>query len=221
MIGQLVHVGVESPQAIVREGIVALLEKHPDQVRVVPVSTEPGHPDPDVVLYDVMALLGGHTEPLAHLVETSSSKVLAVGRDLRPDLVGQALAMGVDGFVSLGADEQELVTAVCSAAAGCLDGEPQDDPEPGSSTALHRNGTDVRLSPREKEVLTLIAAGLSNQQIAADMFLSINSVKTYVRSAYRKIGVQSRSAAVGWAIRHGFVPDPSTATGQANGSVTE
>ncbi|WP_245582263.1 response regulator transcription factor [Nocardioides halotolerans] len=53
-------------------------------------------------------------------------------------------------------------------------------------------------------MLTLIARGLPNQQVAARLFLSINSVKTYVRTAYRKIGVESRSEAVGWAIRHGF-----------------
>ena len=67
MTGQLVHVGVQSPEAIVREGIVSMLEKHPDLVRVVAVPTALGDPDPDVVLYDVMALLGGHSEPLAHL----------------------------------------------------------------------------------------------------------------------------------------------------------
>ena len=56
-------------------------------------------------------------------------------------------------------------------------------------------------------MLALIAQGLSNQEIAERAFLSINSVKTYIRSAYRKIGVQRRTQAVIWATRNGFVPD--------------
>ena len=55
-------------------------------------------------------------------------------------------------------------------------------------------------------MLALIAQGLSNQEIAERAFLSINSVKTYIRSAYRKIGVQRRTQAVLWATQNGFVP---------------
>lgn len=68
-------------------------------------------------------------------------------------------------------------------------------------------GRALGLSARESEVLALIAQGLSNQEVASRAYLSINSVKTYIRSAYRKIGVQRRSQAVLWAIRHGFNPD--------------
>ena len=67
-------------------------------------------------------------------------------------------------------------------------------------------GRDHGLSARESEVLALIAQGLSNQEIAERAFLSINSVKTYIRSAYRKIGVQRRTQAVLWATQNGFVP---------------
>lgn len=61
----------------------------------------------------------------------------------------------------------------------------------------------VNLSVREGQVVTLIARGYSNQEIAEELFLSINSVKTYVRSAYRRIGVSRRSQAVVWALTHG------------------
>lgn len=61
------------------------------------------------------------------------------------------------------------------------------------------------LSAREVQVLALIAAGLTNQEIADRVFVSINSVKTYVRSAYRKIGVNSRSQAAVWGLQHGLV----------------
>ena len=55
-------------------------------------------------------------------------------------------------------------------------------------------------------MLSLIAGGLSNNDVAARMGLSINSVKSYVRSSYRKIDVDSRSQAVLWALSHGLGP---------------
>ncbi|WP_227463595.1 helix-turn-helix domain-containing protein [Nocardioides lijunqiniae] len=60
------------------------------------------------------------------------------------------------------------------------------------------------LSHREAEMLHLITCGLSNQEIADALYLSINSVKTYIRSAYRKIEVTRRSQAVAWSVRRGL-----------------
>jgi DNA-binding CsgD family transcriptional regulator len=59
------------------------------------------------------------------------------------------------------------------------------------------------LTTRERETLALIATGRSNDEIAQEMQISLNSVKSYIRSAYRKTGVQSRSQAVLWAVTHG------------------
>jgi DNA-binding NarL/FixJ family response regulator len=195
-------VGVYSRQDIVHEGLVSLLSKHPDKVCIVRLPTELGHEDPDVVLYDVMALLEGDTRPLTYLVEMTASKVLAVGRDLRPDLVSQALKVGVDGFFDIGVNEKELLKAVESAASGWELGDSE-----LTDARASRLGADVGLTPREVEILGLIARGVSNQEIADRVFLSINSVKTYIRTAYRKIGVHSRAEAVGWAIRHGFASE--------------
>lgn len=58
------------------------------------------------------------------------------------------------------------------------------------------------LSKREREIVTLISQGLTNQEIAQKMFLSINTVKTYIRTTYRRLGVASRSQAVIWGIRN-------------------
>ena len=55
--------------------------------------------------------------------------------------------------------------------------------------------------------MALITQGLSNQEIADRVFVSINSVKSYIRYAYRKIGVERRSQAVVWAVENGFKPD--------------
>jgi DNA-binding NarL/FixJ family response regulator len=69
-------------------------------------------------------------------------------------------------------------------------------------------GPGIRLSARESQVLVLVASGLSNREIATQCFLSINSVKTYIRSAYRKIGATTRTQAVLWALEHGLRPPP-------------
>jgi DNA-binding CsgD family transcriptional regulator len=68
----------------------------------------------------------------------------------------------------------------------------------------------MQLSAREAEILTMIAAGMSNQEIADRSYLSINSVKTYIRSAYAKIGAVRRTQAVRWALENGFASTPHT-----------
>ena len=61
-------------------------------------------------------------------------------------------------------------------------------------------------------MVSLICQGLTNQEIADRAFLSINSIKTYIRSAYRKIGVTGRVGAVSWSLQHGFQPDQARST---------
>lgn len=78
------------------------------------------------------------------------------------------------------------------------------DQRPTASTA-HSEG----LTGRESEVLSLIVSAMSNREVANHLSLSLNSVKSYIRSIYRKIGVSSRSEAVSWAIQHGFRADHS------------
>ncbi|MDO9458127.1 response regulator transcription factor [Nocardioides sp.] len=65
------------------------------------------------------------------------------------------------------------------------------------------------LTRREAEVLDLIARGLSNHEIAEATSLSINSIKSFIRSAYRKIGVEKRSHAIQWALDRGYGPATS------------
>lgn len=196
-------VAVVSPQAVVRHGLVGLLTRHPDRVRVVP---HPDGHDPDVVLFDVVDLVDGDASTLQRLISSTSAKVLAVSRDLRPDLAARAIAEGAVGSFSMGVSESELIEAVESAVTG--------NHAAGSQAVVERRrlGADVGLTSREVEVITLIAQGRSNREIATELYLSPNSIKTYVRTAYRKIGATSRSQAVAWAIRHGFPVDGRRAT---------
>lgn len=82
-------------------------------------------------------------------------------------------------------------------------------PDPRLDAALHHApATLPALSTREREVLLLVASGCSNQEIAHALFVSVNTVKTYLRTTYRKLGVTRRSQAVLWAVAHRTQLDP-------------
>jgi DNA-binding NarL/FixJ family response regulator len=83
-------------------------------------------------------------------------------------------------------------------------------PAPGRTrpiTGLDWPGRGEGLSDRESEILALITQGLSNADVARLTYLSPNTVKSYIRTIYRKIGVASRTQAVLWGVRNGFTPD--------------
>lgn len=86
-------------------------------------------------------------------------------------------------------------------------------PAPLSVTAESWRWQRAGLSRREAQVLHLIGEGLSNQEIAAAMFVTVNTVKSYVRSMYRKIEVTNRANAVRWALTHGQAGSARPRTG--------
>lgn len=203
-------VAVLSPHPVVVEGLTTMLSRHRDRVEVIDLPTSFDDREPDVVLYDVAALADGDGVDLDELVKKTASVVLAIARDLRPDLLGRALSRGVDGFFPIDVGEAELLAAVESALTGWQAGDPGPDPVVGSSTSeqrSHRLGAAAGLSDREQRVVSLIAQGLSNDEIAAREYITVNTVKTYIRTAYRKIGVHTRAQAVVWAVQHGVDTD--------------
>lgn len=111
---------------------------------------------------------------------------------------------GIAGFLSKGLTGRELVDALCRIHAGETVGLSPDDASTGRGDWPGRR---QGLAPRESEVIAFITQGLSNREIAAMTGLSPNSIKTYIRSSYRKMGVTSRAHAVLWGIEHGFFPD--------------
>ncbi len=101
---------------------------------------------------------------------------------------------------------RELVDALESIHAG----DVIVSPKPGkthTTIGLDWPGRAEGLTDREAEILALITQGRSNAEIAELTFLGINSIKSYIRSTYRKIGVASRTQAVLWGVDHGFKPD--------------
>jgi DNA-binding NarL/FixJ family response regulator len=200
-----VTAAIVSAHEIVHTGLVGMFASRPGVIEVV--DFEPGTPDaqPDVILYDVYGLHDGDGDDLDGYVKDTDCAVVAMARDLRPDLAARAVAKGVDACVSMTVDLDEILEVILSAVAG--EGQP-DASGPGAESGAPYAvlGEEVGLTPRETEILRLLTLGLSNQQIAEHCFLSINSVKSYIRSAYRRIEVTSRSQAVVWCLQHGFEP---------------
>ncbi len=164
----------------------------------------PAEGQPDVVLYDVINLNDGNGADLDHLLKHTVSTVIAIDRTLKPDLGTRAKERGVEWAITLDITAEQLVAVIQDAVSGNL--------EDATNVAQEWDATDflgaaAGISPRESDVLQLVVMGHSNQEIADALFLSINSVKTYIRSTYRKVNATSRGQAIVWAIQNGFLTE--------------
>lgn len=194
-------VDVDSPQEVVATGLRHILETQFGASVFTTVGPVDG--EPDVVLYDIIGLRDGDASELDRLRQETGSVVIAVSYDgLRPDLEALALERGATAVIPLSISAEELVEVIRAAVEGHLTDVRAVRVHDGSTYP----GKEAGLSRRESEVLALIVLGRSNQELADECFLSVNSVKTYIRSAYRKAGVSHRAQAVVWAMQHGFPP---------------
>lgn len=209
----VICVALVNDYEVVVRGLAHMFAGYGDRVRVVEldVNTTPGQ-QVDITLYDTFASPVYGDEQLAQIIANPrSGRVVIYSWDLLPGLIEGGLPVGVSGFVPKSATSSDLVTALVRVHAGedvIIEPAPTPaGPQPSEDSAEVRPpwpGHDVGLSHREAEVLALIAQGLSNQDIADQCYLSPNTIKSYIRSAYRRIGVDTRSQAVIWALRHGM-----------------
>ena len=199
-----VRVAVMSPHPVVLAGLEAFIGENPDRLELVaPPSVSNDH-DAEVVIYDAISLLHGKTDDLEDVLLHTARHVLILSDRMRPELTCRALQMGAQAAIPIDVNPDGLLAAIHAAMAIEDADDAASDVGVGLSPAqVLQDATGVALSVRELSTLSYIARGLSNHEIAEQEFLSINSVKTYIRTAYRKIGVKSRSQAVAWAIRHG------------------
>jgi DNA-binding NarL/FixJ family response regulator len=203
-----IRVAVVNDYEIVVAGIAAMLAPHRDRISVVELdSSLPVLSDVDVILYDTFAAVQGDGVDLDDLVRGGDAKVVIFRWILDEQLVRAALERGAAGYLSKGLDAEQVVSGIEAVHRGETVSPPEASDSGERSTNGEWPGREFGLSAREAEVLALITQGLSNQEIAQRTYLSINSVKTYIRTAYRKIDVTRRAQAVAWGMRHGFEPD--------------
>ena len=205
MPGEPLRVAIVNDYEIVVVGIAGVLQEFPERVRVVELDSGlPVRSEVDLVLYDSFGQAQGAALDIPAVVGESGARVVIFSWNTQPELVQQSLAAGASGYVSKSVTGGELVELLERIHSGETVVPPSEE---GEGAFGHWPGDDHGLSPREAEVLALICQGLSNEQITERAFLSINTVKSYVRSLYQKIGVESRTQAVLWGVDHGFRPD--------------
>ena len=199
---------------VVLLGVAQMLDQYRDRVVIAEIDANKSVDDEvDIVLYDSFAQPESDHEEIRVLIDNPRAhRVVVYTWNFHPALVDSAMAKGASGYLSKTLPAHEFVTAIEAIADGKVvisDTPPRSRPAVG----LDWPGRTEGLTDREAEVLALITQGRSNREIARVMYLSINTVKTYIRSAYRKIGVTSRSRAILWGIDHGFQPSTSRMTG--------
>ena len=164
---------------------------------------EPTGQLPDVVLMDLLMPVMDGIEATRLLKERFPTvEVVAVTSFVAEAKVQAALEAGAAGYVLKDAEANELASAVRAAVRGEMHLDPAVARQLTAALRAPRVGA-VTLTPREREVLALIADGRSNQQIATALVVSERTARTHVSNILAKLGVASRTQAALWAVREG------------------
>ncbi|MDP1848564.1 MAG: response regulator transcription factor [Solirubrobacteraceae bacterium] len=205
-------------QAMVRAGFRMILESDPDMSVVGEAANGEQAVDsarrlrPDVVLMDIQMpdLDGLQATRLITDDEASSSRVVILTTFERDEYVFESLQAGASGFLLKNAPPEELLRAVRVVAAGDALLAPSVTRRIIEQFARRPARPELgdrleALTQREREVLTLLARGKSNAELAAELFVSEGTIKTHVSSLLAKLGLRDRVQAVVLAYESGLV----------------
>ncbi len=219
-----VRVLIADDQRVVREGLVSLLGLLPG-IEVVGAAVDGEDAvrqalalRPDVVLMDLNMPRCNGVEATERLREARAGIGVVVLTTYADDAwVFSALQAGARGYLTKDAGAQEIHNAITSVAAGQAQLDPSvqrrllDALGRGGQISVHSSGADStapvppdELTPREVEVLTQIAAGLSNAEIAEALFVSEATIKTHINHIFTKTGQRDRAQLVRYAFGHGL-----------------
>jgi DNA-binding NarL/FixJ family response regulator len=227
-VSDAITVLVVDDQAIVRDGLVTVLSLA-DDLRVVGQASDGAEAiaavdadPPDVVLMDLrMPNVDGPTATERILQRHPDVAVLVLTTYADDDSIVRALRAGARGYLTKDAGRVEIGAAIRAVASGqsTFDATvgarlvaqlaggvaPERAPEPAAEHAPVSTARTLRerfpdLTPREADVLERIAAGRSNPEIAAELFLTVPTVKSYVNQVFAKLGVRTRAQAVALAL---------------------
>lgn len=205
---QPIRISLVNDYEVVLIGVAHLFDRYQDRVVVVEIDlTEGVQEGVDIALYDNFAQGEADQDDIEALIESPHARRVAVYTwNFHDHLVQAALGKGISGYLSKALPASELVDALERIHRGEIvvsDAPARACPSLGQDWPGRSDG----LSERESEILAFITQGKSNTEISTLTYLSVNSIKTYIRSTYRKIGVASRTQAVLWGVEHGFKPD--------------
>jgi DNA-binding NarL/FixJ family response regulator len=210
----MISVVIADDHGIVREGLRRLLEAEGD----VEVAGEAGDGNellalverdrPQVVILDItMPRLGG-LETLERLRKRYPGlRVILLSMHGDPPFVQTAVALGADGYLLKNGPAGEIVEALRAVVKGGSYFSPPVAKEIVEQIRMPNRGTDLftLLSSREREILHLIADGLSAKEIATSLKISTKTVEAHRTSLMRKLGVRKATELVRYAMRHGLV----------------
>ena len=204
----MITVLIADDHAMVREGLRRVLEAD-GAIRVIACVSDGEEAiaaaralGPDVVLMDLsMPGIGGIAATRAICQEGADVRVVMLTAFADRQRVIDSLDAGAIGYLLKSAPPEELVAGIHAAMAG---GSPL-TPEVARTVLQERSAAKpAGLSPREREVLQLIARGLPNKQIAIRLGITEKTVKTHVTSVLAKLGVFDRTQAALWAVENGY-----------------
>ncbi|MFC9690591.1 response regulator [Kribbella sp. NPDC056951] len=206
-----VRVVVADDQRVVRDGLVTLLKLLPG-IDVVAAASDGAEAvqlvaehNPDVLLVDLrMPNVDGVEATRQVRAEYPRTEVVVLTTYSDDDSVLSALRAGARGFLTKDADAEAIGRALEAAAAGqsILDADVQRRLIEGATEAP--KPVDTGLTPRELDVLRLIAEGLSNTEIARHLVVSEATVKTHINHLFAKANLRDRAQAVAYAYRLGL-----------------
>jgi DNA-binding NarL/FixJ family response regulator len=211
----MIRVLICDDQWIVCEGLEAILDADPE-IDVVGVAhngaealAQIPETQPDVVLMDLkMPVMNGVQATREITRQYPGVKVLVLTTFGADEWVFDAIRAGAAGYLLKGTPRDQLLNAI----KGTATGESHIDPAVAGKLLNRIAGQEEprdsellsKLSDRERDVLGLLAQGLSNAEIAAQLYLSPGTVRNYVSNILTKLGVSDRTQAAVLAIRHGL-----------------
>ena len=205
-----VNVLLVDDHSVVRQGLRMFLELDPD-LEVVGEARDGAEAvrrarelQPDVILMDLlMPGMDGIEATMAIRREMPDTEVVALTSVLEDDKVYGAIRAGAIGYLLKNTEADELCRAIKAAAAGQVQLSPA-----AAARLMHQVRAPEapdELTPRELEVLRLLAEGLANKEIARELSIGEKTVKTHVSNILSKLGVLSRTQAALQAVRMGLV----------------
>lgn len=195
---------------VVVHGLESMLQPFADRVRVAELNVDTDTlSSVDVTLFDTFsqAQVDSNEDIEEIIANPRNGRVCIYTWNVQPALVQKALAKGCAGYLDKASSAEELVEAIEAVAAGRVVAPPPNASPMTGDPAGSWPGKEHGLSAREAEIIALITQGLTNEDITTRAYLSINTVKSYIRSAYQKMGVTRRSQAVRWGMEHGMLPE--------------
>jgi DNA-binding NarL/FixJ family response regulator len=198
---EIVRHGLKS---VFKDSTICIVGEATDAAEAVTLTSEQR---PDVVTLDVRLGAGDGLDAIKAIREACpDTRIVMLSSFDSPTYIARAVSAGASDYVLKTASRKDLIEAVTNAARGlppARSGEFRRISRSMANKSLP-DDIDVPLTPRETQVLRLVAMGLSNQEIADSLEISIETVKEHVQNLLRKLSVGDRTQAAVWAIRHGL-----------------